>query len=99
MSGCQVKDRSGTWIDVPLKQDEVAVFLGKTAEVASSGLLKASTYRLVRPPPSVLYVKEFLDVLVNFEQVEKKVRVTLTCADLHCHCAGKPVREAHDHVV
>ncbi|BDA45489.1 hypothetical protein COCOBI_07-2760 [Coccomyxa sp. Obi] len=47
VSKLQVKDRTGTWIDVPLKQDEVAVFLGKTAEVASSGLLKASTYRLV----------------------------------------------------
>ena len=49
VSGCQVKDRTGTWIDVTLKEDQVAVFLGKTAEVASAGLLKVSTYRLVRP--------------------------------------------------
>ena len=48
----QVKNRTGTWIDVMLKEDEVAVFLGRTAQVASAGLLKASTYRLVRPHAS-----------------------------------------------
>ncbi|EIE20238.1 hypothetical protein COCSUDRAFT_67552 [Coccomyxa subellipsoidea C-169] len=46
-SKLQVKDRTGTWIDVKLREDEVAVFLGRTAQVASCGLLKASTYRLV----------------------------------------------------
>lgn len=43
----QVKDKAGTWIDVILKDDEMAVFLGTSAEVATAGLLKASTYRVV----------------------------------------------------
>ena len=39
----------GQWIDVPMESNDVAVFIGRSAEQATAGLLKASRYRLVSP--------------------------------------------------
>ncbi len=44
----QVKDCTGAWIDVKLAPDEIAVFMGHTAERATAGLLKAGVFRTVR---------------------------------------------------
>jgi isopenicillin N synthase-like dioxygenase len=43
---------AGSWIDVPLEESDVAVFIGRAAEQATGGLLKASRYRLVSPSSS-----------------------------------------------
>lgn len=46
----QVKDASGRWIDVFLQENEIALFLGATAERATGGLLKAAATRVVLHP-------------------------------------------------
>lgn len=49
LSALQVKMPDGSWTDVDTSPDEAAVFLGAATEQATAGLLKAATYRVVRP--------------------------------------------------
>lgn len=43
----QVKDALGSWKDVHLGPNEVAVMFGQTATQASAGLFRPATYRVV----------------------------------------------------
>ena len=43
----QVKDALGSWKDVHLASNEVAILFGQTATQASAGLFRSATYRVV----------------------------------------------------
>ncbi len=43
----QVKDALGSWKDVHLASNEVAIMFGQTATQASAGLFRPATYRVV----------------------------------------------------
>lgn len=48
--GLQVLDKSGAWLDVPPVQSSLVVNMGQAFEVATNGVCKATTHRVLLPP-------------------------------------------------
>lgn len=47
--GLQVQDRSGNWHAVPYEENSIVVNIGDSLELASGGLFKSTTHRVVNP--------------------------------------------------
>ncbi|ETN42448.1 uncharacterized protein HMPREF1541_01603 [Cyphellophora europaea CBS 101466] len=48
--GLQVLDKSGAWLDVPPLEGSLVVNMGQAFEVATNGVCKATTHRVLLPP-------------------------------------------------
>lgn len=51
--GLQVQDLAGKWHDVPYEENSIAVNIGDMLQLASDGLFKSTTHRVVNPSDSV----------------------------------------------
>lgn len=50
--GLQVMDKKGTWYDVPHEQNSIVVNIGDMLQLASGGLYRSTTHRVVNPDNS-----------------------------------------------
>lgn len=50
--GLQVKDREGNWHDVPHEENSIVVNIGDMLQLASGGLYRSTTHRVVNPNDS-----------------------------------------------
>lgn len=48
--GLQVQDNKGNWYDVPHEENSIVVNIGDMLKLASNGLYKSTTHRVVNPP-------------------------------------------------
>ena len=48
--GLQVQDNQGKWYDVPHEENSIVVNIGDMLKLASNGLYKSTTHRVVNPP-------------------------------------------------
>jgi isopenicillin N synthase-like dioxygenase len=48
-SGLQVKDKEGKWHDVPHEENSITLNIGDMLQLASNGLYKSTTHRVVNP--------------------------------------------------
>lgn len=51
-AGLQVKDKKGNWHDVPHEENSIVVNIGDMLQLASRGLYKSTTHRVVNPSES-----------------------------------------------
>ena len=51
--GLQVKDKEGNWHSVPHEENSIVVNVGDQLQLASNGLYKSTTHRVVNPPDSL----------------------------------------------